>query len=68
MSEQEFKKIFNGSAILRIGYNQWLRNVAVSLGNAPKSDKVIKVLESRLKDTTELVKEHILWAINQHQN
>ncbi len=68
ISEKEFKKIFNGSAILRIGYNQWLRNIAISLGNAPKSDKIIKVLESRLKDTTELVQEHILWAINQHQS
>ena len=60
--------MFNGSAILRIGYNQWLRNIAVSLGNAPKSDKVIQVLQSRLKDTTKLVQEHIIWAINQHQS
>jgi len=68
ISEQEFKRIFNGSAILRIGYNQWLRNIAISLGNSPKSEKVIEVLQSRLKNSTELVKEHILWAIKQHQN
>ena len=68
ISEQEFKRIFNGSAILRIGYNQWLRNIAISLGNSPKSEKVIEALQSRLKNTTELVKEHILWAIKQHQN
>jgi epoxyqueuosine reductase len=68
LSEREFKRIFNGSAILRIGYEQWLRNIAISLGNAPKSQKIIKVLQSRLENTTELVKEHILWAIKQHQN
>jgi len=68
ISEQEFKRIFNGSAILRIGYNQWLRNIAISLGNSPKSEIVIEVLQSRLKNSTELVKEHILWAIKQHQN
>ena len=68
ISEQEFKRVFNGSAILRIGYNQWLRNIAISLGNSPKSEKVIEALQSRLKNTTELVKEHILWAIKQHQN
>ncbi|MDC0182608.1 tRNA epoxyqueuosine(34) reductase QueG [Nitrosomonadales bacterium] len=68
ITEAEFTKIFNGSAILRIGYDQWLRNVAVGLGNAPKSNKIIKVLESRLKNTSKLVQEHILWAINEHQN
>jgi len=68
ITEVEFKRIFNGSAILRIGYDQWLRNVAVSLGNAPKSNKIIKVLQSRLNNTSELVKEHIIWAINEHQN
>ena len=68
ITEAEFKRIFNGSAILRIGYDRWLRNIAISLGNAPKSDKVVKVLKSRLKNTTKLVQEHILWAINEHQN
>ena len=68
ITEPEFKKIFNGSAILRIGYDRWLRNIAISLGNAPKSDKIVKVLKSRLKNTTKLVQEHILWAINEHQN
>ena len=68
ISEKEFRIIFNGSAILRIGYNQWLRNIAISLGNSPKSDKIIKVLYSRLKDTNKLVQEHILWAIKQHQS
>ena len=68
ITETEFKKIFNGSAILRIGYDQWLRNIAVGLGNAPKSTNIIKVLRSRLKNTSKLVQEHILWAINEHQN
>jgi len=66
LSEDEFDDKFKGSAIYRIGYEQWLRNIAVGLGNSPKSKEVIKVLRSRLLDATSMVKEHILWAISQH--
>jgi epoxyqueuosine reductase len=68
INESKFKKLFNGSTILRIGYEQWLRNIAIGLGNAPKSDRIISVLKSRLTNTTKLVREHIEWALEQHKN
>jgi len=68
IDEQKFKKIFNGSAILRIGYERWLRNITIGLGNAPKSRNIIKVLKSRLDKSSKLVKEHIEWAIKQHES
>lgn len=67
LSRKDFDKLFQGSAIYRIGYDQWLRNIAVGLGNAPKSEKIIKVLKSRLDSASSMLKEHILWAIEQHK-
>jgi epoxyqueuosine reductase len=66
-SEGDFNRIFKGSAIYRIGYQQWLRNIAIGLGNAPKSKEVIEALKSKLSTSTPLVKEHILWALDQHK-
>jgi epoxyqueuosine reductase len=67
LSRKDFDKLFHGSAIYRIGYDQWLRNIAVGLGNAPKSLEIIKVLESRVNSASSMLKEHILWAIEQHK-
>tara|TARA_B100001094_G_scaffold295327_1_gene316613 strand:- start:29 stop:1084 length:1056 start_codon:yes stop_codon:yes gene_type:complete len=67
LSREDFDKLFHGSAIFRIGYDQWLRNIAVGLGNAPKSLEIIKVLESRVGSASSMLKEHILWAIEQHK-
>jgi epoxyqueuosine reductase len=64
-SEQEFKQKMAGSAIYRIGYEQWLRNIAVGLGNAPKTPQVIAALKLRENDTSALVKEHVIWALKQ---
>ncbi len=55
-----------GSAIRRIGYQRWLRNIAVALGNAPTSLKVINALRERAEYSSDLVKEHVLWALQQH--
>ena len=66
-SQDDFDRHFQGSAIYRIGYDQWLRNIAIGLGNAPKSDEIIKVLESRIDKASAMLKEHILWAIQQHK-
>ncbi len=66
-TEAEFKQKLAGSAIYRIGYTQWLRNIAVGLGNAKTSPAIILALENRLNDTSELVREHVQWALNQHQ-
>jgi epoxyqueuosine reductase len=62
-SEDEFEKRFEGSAIRRIGHDQWLRNIAVALGNAPRSDAVVAALESRAGHPSALVREHVRWAL-----
>jgi epoxyqueuosine reductase len=67
-TEDEFLARHSGSAIFRIGYLQWLRNIAVALGNAPKSNRVIGALESRVGHVSSLVREHVNWAISQHAN
>ncbi|QBC45619.1 tRNA epoxyqueuosine(34) reductase QueG [Iodobacter fluviatilis] len=65
-SEADFKQKMAGSAIYRIGYEQWLRNMAVGLGNAPTSPEVITALNSRQDDASALVREHVGWALQQH--
>ena len=66
-SEAEFTLKMAGSAIYRIGYTQWIRNIAVGLGNAPSSPEVINALKTRENDSSELLREHIGWALRQHQ-
>jgi epoxyqueuosine reductase len=56
----------SGSAILRIGYERWLRNLAVGLGNAPRSERVLAALHSRAQDLSALVREHVAWALERH--
>ena len=65
-TEQEFLARTEGSAIRRIGYECWLRNIAVALGNAPTTDEVMQALNARSDDTSELVREHVAWALAQH--
>lgn len=65
-SESEFLQHTAGSAIRRIGFERWLRNIAVALGNAPTSAAVITVLQSRRESSSDLVREHIDWALAQH--
>jgi epoxyqueuosine reductase len=48
---------------MRIGYQRWLRNVAVALGNAPPSERIVSALNARLGDCSELAREHVLWAL-----
>jgi epoxyqueuosine reductase len=64
-TESEFLQRTEGSAIRRIGYDCWLRNIAVALGNAPESWKVIEALRSRLDHPSEMVREHVQWALDQ---
>lgn len=64
--EDEFKARLAGSAIYRIGHEQWLRNIAVALGNAPKSAGVVAALQSRARGSSELVREHVDWALARH--
>jgi epoxyqueuosine reductase len=62
-SEQEFLQKTEGSAIRRIGYERWQRNLAVALGNGSPSAELIAELEGALPRATPLVAEHIQWAI-----
>jgi epoxyqueuosine reductase len=66
-SEADFLEKTSGSAIRRIGYERWLRNIAVALGNAPSSATVIAALKSRAEHSSALVREHVSWALAQHQ-
>jgi len=52
----------------RQGYERWLRNLAIGLGNAPKSDDIIQALQSRQSHPSAMVQEHINWAIKQQQS
>lgn len=62
-TEAEFLQRTEGSAIRRTGYEGWLRNIAVALGNAPRSAEVLSALESRREDASEIVREHVAWAL-----
>ncbi|MFT6288627.1 MAG: epoxyqueuosine reductase [Halieaceae bacterium] len=57
-----------GSAIRRIGFERWLRNLAVALGNAPTSEEIIAALRARQSFPSLLVTEHVNWALDQHGN
>ncbi len=65
-TEDEFKIKMAGSAIYRIGYAQWLRNIAVGLGNALTTVAVINALNQHIDHDNELVQEHVRWALAQH--
>lgn len=65
--EQTWLENTEGSAIRRIGYEQWLRNVAVALGNAESSSAVVEALSSRKESASPIVREHVEWALAQHQ-
>jgi len=65
-SEAEFLERTEGSAIRRIGYERWLRNIAVALGNAPSTAANISCLAARREDPSALVREHVQWALDEH--
>jgi len=62
-TEEEFDARLAGSAIRRIGYENWLRNIAVALGNGPATPDVAAALRGRLDHSSELVREHVQWAL-----
>ena len=67
--EDEFNRRFEGSPIRRIGHERWLRNLAVGLGNAlrqrPDAAHIVDALEARRDHPSELVREHVEWALAQ---
>jgi len=66
-TEDEWSTKTAGSAIRRAGYDGWLRNIAVALGNAPYSSRVISALRARADQPSEMVREHVQWALEQHE-
>lgn len=66
-TEEQFLTRTQGSPIRRTGYERWLRNLAVGLGNAPSTIPVLEALKARIDYPSELVREHVRWALQQHQ-
>ena len=61
--EDAWRQRTEGSALRRIGYERWLRNLAVALGNAPPSEHVQAALAARREHRSALVREHVNWAL-----
>ena len=67
-SEDEFLKKTEGSAIRRTGFEGWQRNIAIALGNANYSPKIIQALERKRLHSSPLVTLHIDWALDEQNN
>lgn len=65
--ETTFLRLTEGSAIRRIGFERWQRNLAVALGNAPYQPEIVATLKQALPTATPLVAEHIEWALQQQK-
>ncbi len=66
-SAADFEQRTRGSALRRISHQQWLRNLAVGLGNAPSTPTVIAALAARAEHPSALVREHVAWALARHE-
>ena len=66
-SEQEWDARTAGSALRRAGYEGWLRNVAVALGNAPADERVVAAHTARADDPSPIVREHVRWALDRQR-
>jgi epoxyqueuosine reductase len=64
-TQAEFESRMEGSAIRRIGYESFIRNVAVALGNGPADPAAIAALRLRSQDSSVLIAEHAAWALQQ---
>jgi epoxyqueuosine reductase len=65
-TEQEFLKHTEGSAIRRIGFQQWMRNIAIALGNANYDESILAALQNK-QGLGEIAQLHVDWAITQQQ-
>jgi epoxyqueuosine reductase len=59
----DFERRFEGSAVRRIGYDAFMRNVMVALGNGPADEAALHAVEARTSDASELIAEHARWAL-----
>jgi len=66
--EKTFLQKTEGTPIRRAGYERWLRNIAVGLGNAPTRPAVIEALKAKQTTESSLVQEHVNWALQQHDS
>jgi epoxyqueuosine reductase len=66
-TQAEFDERLAGSPIRRIGYERWLRNLAVGLGNVPGTPAVVAALRARADHPSALVREHVRWALARHE-
>ncbi len=64
-NEEQFLQRTEGSPIRRIGYECWLRNIAVAMGNTPRNERIISALRSQQQHASPLVREHVQWALEQ---
>jgi len=62
-SEAEYLERTRGSALRRLGYRRWLRNLAIALGNAPASAQAAAALVARRDYPDDVVREHVGWAL-----
>lgn len=65
--EATFLQKTEGSAIRRIGYECWIRNIAVALGNSKTDADVVEALKARVDDPSPLIREHVRWALSKHE-
>ncbi len=66
-SREDWEARTAGSALRRAGYEGWLRNVAVALGNAPADERVVAALTGRADDASAVVREHVHWALERQR-
>jgi epoxyqueuosine reductase len=62
-SEEQYLGRTEGSALRRLGFGRWLRNIAVALGNAPRSAEAAAALRARRDEADPVVREHVAWAL-----
>jgi epoxyqueuosine reductase len=65
-SQSEWQARTAGSALRRAGYEGWLRNIAIALGNAPTEPSIVAALIARGDDPSPIVREHVAWALRRH--
>ena len=66
--EATFLQKTEGSAIRRIGFERWQRNIAIAIGNGPADPSAIAALQAKLPHSSAVVAEHIRWALEQLSN
>ncbi len=67
LEESAFRKTFCGSPVYRIGHEQWLRNLAVAMGNSPKNGEIRLALQRRMHHPSAIVREHVAWALHRQE-